>query len=90
MRQPRVVAAALASLATALAGAAVAVAAPSDVLVTTGSPVTPFSQNKQNEPAVAIDAHAKVGAGEHRGDRRHGGRRRRAAGEIDQPVVFGE
>jgi hypothetical protein len=36
----------------------VAVAAPSDVLVTTGSPVTPFSQNKQNEPAVAIDAHA--------------------------------
>jgi hypothetical protein len=25
-------------------------------LVNTGSPVTPFSQNKQNEPAVAIDA----------------------------------
>ncbi|MGN6753102.1 MAG: sialidase family protein [Intrasporangium sp.] len=58
MRQPRIVAAALASLATALAGAAVALAAPSDVLVTNGSPVTPFSQNKQNEPAVAIDAHA--------------------------------
>lgn len=58
MRQPRILAAALASLATALAGAAVAVAAPSDVLVTTGSPTTPFSQNKQNEPAVAIDAHA--------------------------------
>jgi hypothetical protein len=58
MRRPRIVTAALASLATALAGAAVAVAAPSDVLVTNGSPVTPFSQNKQNEPAVAIDAHA--------------------------------
>jgi hypothetical protein len=27
-----------------------------DVLVTNGSPATPFSQKKQNEPAVAIDA----------------------------------
>ncbi|HEX4660441.1 MAG TPA: hypothetical protein VH307_23885, partial [Streptosporangiaceae bacterium] len=26
-------------------------------LVTVGSPVSPFSQSKQNEPTVAIDAH---------------------------------
>ena len=33
----------------------VAAASTSDQLVTTGSPVTPFPQNKQNEPGVAVD-----------------------------------
>jgi hypothetical protein len=33
-------------------------AAPADPLVSIGSPTSPFSQNKQNEPAVAVDAHA--------------------------------
>src|SRR6266498_2985418 len=56
MGNPRSVLAAVAAVAVVLSGAAVAVAAPvSDTLVTVGSPTTPFSQNKQNEPAVAID-----------------------------------
>src|SRR4051812_9024910 len=37
-------------------GAAAAWAFNPDVLVTNGSPATPFSQNKQNEPAIANDA----------------------------------
>ncbi len=36
--------------------AAVAQAADGDVLVNVGSPVGPFSANKQNEPALAVDA----------------------------------
>ncbi|HSP73024.1 MAG TPA: sialidase family protein, partial [Gaiellaceae bacterium] len=40
-----------------LAAVAVAGAAPAgEMLVSNGSPPSPFSQNKQNEPAVAIDA----------------------------------
>ena len=33
-------------------------AATGDTLVTNGSPPTPFPRNKQNEPAIAVDAHA--------------------------------
>jgi hypothetical protein len=40
-----------------LAMASPASAQGGDSLVTVGSPPTPFSQNKQNEPAVAVDAH---------------------------------
>ena len=51
-----------ASLSVVLLSAGTAVAAPAadpatGTRVTVGSPVSPFSQNKQNEPAVAIDAH---------------------------------
>ena len=37
---------------------AVPAMAAGDTLVTNGSPTTPFSQNKQNEPALAVDAHS--------------------------------
>jgi hypothetical protein len=48
-------AAATCALGLAAAGAAVAPASAQDTLVFNGSPTSPFSQNKQNEPAVAID-----------------------------------
>ena len=45
----------LAVIAVAVGTAAAAAVAQPDVRVSSGSPATPFSANKQNEPAVAID-----------------------------------
>jgi hypothetical protein len=44
-------------VACALFGTSVPAMAQGDTLVTVGSPLSPFSQNKQNEPALAVDAH---------------------------------
>ncbi len=52
----RVLTAALASLVVALVAAGAAAAFSSDALVTVGSPQSPFSQNKQNEPTITADA----------------------------------
>ena len=44
--------------ALALIAASTAIGAGSDTRVSIGSPPAPFSQNKQNEPTIAVDAHA--------------------------------
>src|SRR5436305_8953381 len=46
----------LLATAATLAAAGSALAFSPDKLVTVGSPSTPFSQNKQNEPAITADA----------------------------------
>ena len=56
MARPRTYLVVLTAATAAFTGIAVASAAPpTDQRVSVGSPTTPFSQNKQNEPAVAID-----------------------------------
>ena len=54
MKRP-VLAALLVAAAAFLPGALAGAAPASDTLVTVGSPATPFPQNKQNEPAVAVN-----------------------------------
>src|SRR3954464_5650583 len=65
MRRLTVVSAVI--MAALLAAAPVGVGAGSDTRVSVGSPPTPMSADKQNEPAVAVDAHAPnvVVAGAH-------------------------
>src|SRR3989442_939861 len=46
----------LGGMAVAFTAVSIAGAVNPDTLVTVGSPASPFSQNKQNEPALAVDA----------------------------------
>jgi hypothetical protein len=52
----RFVVLAISTIALVVATAASAATVNDDTLVTVGSPSTPFSQNKQNEPAITADA----------------------------------
>src|SRR5437588_8945526 len=54
----RFVAVPVLAIAVMLMTAASAAAFNPDTLVTVGSPSTPFSQNKQNEPAITADANS--------------------------------
>src|SRR5215211_6572820 len=54
--QRRIILPMLAALTVLAMAAGPAAAFNPDTLVTVGSPTSPFSQNKQNEPAVAVDA----------------------------------
>src|SRR5215216_3778247 len=55
MRRSSLARAALAGLLAFATAAPAAAAQDTDTRVSSGSPVAPFSQNKQNEPAIAVD-----------------------------------
>ena len=73
MRRSLIVAAGLIAATASVLSALPSHALNSDTLITVGSPTGPFSANKQNEPAVAIDATSQRSCCGLERQHRHGG-----------------